>query len=329
MDWKHFNQRSIVKWILSLLCLLLLASGCKQPEPEADGAARNSAYSVKDLQGYEIRLANKPQRIVSLSISTDEILIDLVDSKRIAALTYLSDDVGISNIAAKAKSVQGRVQRANAEALLAMRPDLLLLPDFASQEEITVLRKAGLNVYVYKTPANIKEIQQSIRDIGEAVCEPKRARQLIEKMDRQLEVIADRLSNIPTEKRKSVAFVQSEGAYYRRDMTFNDICHKAKVKNALDELHYDKPFIASQEEIVRLDPDIFILAGWNYDGKHEQRQMEEELMNNPGYRGVKAVKNKAVYTLPAAHLLSTSQYIVNAIEDMAQAVYGVDITKKP
>ena len=34
----------------------------------------------------------KPQRIVSLNLCTDQLLLQLVEPERIAALTYLSDD---------------------------------------------------------------------------------------------------------------------------------------------------------------------------------------------------------------------------------------------
>lgn len=324
---KKRKTSSNLLWLFGMLCLLftLLAAGCKQPEPERKPAPQAYAYSVKDSQGYEINFMQKPQRIISLSISTDEILIDLVDVKRIVALTYLSDDAGISNITAKAKKVKGRVQQANAEALLAMQPDLLLIPDFVSKEEIDLLRRMQLNVYVYKTPATLEEIKQSIRNIGAAVGEPERAQDMLAQMERHLAAVTAKLGEIQPDKRKTVVFMRSNGAYYRRDMTFNDICRQAQVKNALDELDYDKPFIASQEEIVRLNPDVFILAGWNYDGQHDQKQMEESLLTDPTYSGVKAIKNKAVYTLPAVHLLSTSQYIVDAIADMARAVYGAEV----
>lgn len=324
---KKRKTSSNLLWLFGMLCLLftLLAAGCKQPEPERKPAPQAYAYSVKDSQGYEINFMQKPQRIISLSISTDEILIDLVDVKRIVALTYLSDDAGISNITAKAKKVKGRVQQANAEALLAMQPDLLLIPDFVSKEEIDLLRRMQLNVYVYKTPATLEEIKQSIRNIGAAVGEPERAQDMLAQMERHLAAVTAKLGEIQPDKRKTVVFMRSNGAYYRRDMTFNDICRQAQVKNALDELDYDKPFIASQEEIVRLNPDVFILAGWNYDGQHDQKQMEESLLTDPTYSGVKAIKNKAVYTLPAVHLLSTSQYIVDAIADMAHAVYGAEV----
>ncbi len=312
--------------VVCVLSMLLCTAGCKAPEAKATADSQAGAYSisVKDSQGHELRLAQKPRRIVSLSISTDEILIDLVDAERIAALTYLADDAGISNITEKAKAVRGRVQRPNAEALLAMQPDLLLIPDFVGRDDIDLLRGMKLNVYVYKTPASIDEVKQSVKNIGAAVGETERADFMAAQMEKRLADIEAKLAKLNLSKEKSAVFMQDNGAYYQRDMTFNDICRKARVKNALDSLNRGGAFLASQEEIVSLNPDVFVLAGWNYNGRYDKEKNEEMLLDNPAYSGVNAVKNKAVHTLPAAHLLSTSQYITEAVADMARAVYGVE-----
>ena len=47
----------------------------------------------------------------------------------------------------------------------------------------------------------------------------------------------------------------------------------------MEELHYDKPGIVNQEAVVQLNPEVFLLAGWNYDGQHDPKQMEEELFD--------------------------------------------------
>lgn len=40
------------------------------------------------------------------------------------------------------------------------------------------------------------------------------------------------------------------------------------VKDATEDLHYTQSGILSQEEVVRLNPDAFVIPVWNYDGKH-------------------------------------------------------------
>lgn len=107
---------------------------------------------------------------MSLNVSADEILLDMVDSKRLAALSLLADDPGICSASDKVKSVKGRAQGSNLESVLAMQPDLVIIPDY-TVEPIQGLRSAGLKVYVCHTPNNVQDIFKFIREIGSAVGE--------------------------------------------------------------------------------------------------------------------------------------------------------------
>ena len=302
-----------------IMVMLLMTSGCGKGVRLAE--PQGCLYSVKDVQGFTLQFKEKPQRIVSMSISTDEILIDLVDSKRIAAFSYLVDDPGISNVVERAKKVEGRINGQSSEAIMALQPDLILVPDFAKPEVIQSLRDMGLQVYVYKTPKSMEDVRQCIRFLAEAVDERQQGEKIIGRMNAVLQRIENKIGDIPYAKQKRIVFLRSNGAYYSPQASFNDVCRLAKVRNALAEPGYTKPVYINQEEIVRLNPDAFILAGWNYDGKHDPRQIETELLENPGYQTTDAIKNKQVFTLPANHLLSVSQFLVYAVEDMADAVY--------
>ena len=71
-----------------------------------------------DATKTRLDFEHKPQRIVSLGLSADEVLLDMVEPDRIAALTYLADDAGISPAADKAVRVKGRVQSGSLESVL-------------------------------------------------------------------------------------------------------------------------------------------------------------------------------------------------------------------
>lgn len=206
--------------IVKIICFILLVfvynfcMGCSnQIEKNTENDKIVNKYSVTDSTETVINFDKKPEKIVSLSISTDEILIDLVDSKRITAVTYLADDPEISNIVDRVKSIPNRAYGNSAEALLAMQPDVIIAADFFKKEMIQTLRDLGLKVYVYKTPDNIKEVKQAVEDI------------------------------------------------------------------------------------------------------------KNEILDNPSYQTTKAGKNKAVIMLSAAQILAVSQYTVDAVEELAKAVY--------
>ena len=320
---KRRKWHSMALLFTLLLALSVLCFGCSKPkliEPES-----KPLYTLTDATGTKVSFTKKPERIVSLSISTDEILLDLVEPKRIVALTKYVDDEGISNATDKAKAVKGRVQAGNPEAILALRPDLILLPDFSSADTIQSLREMQQPVYVYKTPYNLADVRACIKELGQVVGEAAAAQLILQRMEARLNQLQQKMGPIPATEQKRVIFMSDKGAYYSPEHSFNDICKHAQVVNALSQLHFAKPITVGQEEIVRLNPDAFILSGWVDSTDQEPAALAHNLSQDPSYASVKAVKNKAIYTLPAKHLLCLSQYMVEASYDLARAVYGREL----
>lgn len=123
---RRFN-RCIVLILFVFACIL---EGCASTRDDVNTTTLNTGYDVVDSTGTKMHFTKKPERIVSLTISTDEILLELVAVERIAALTYLVDDPGISNAVEKSKKVSARLDGNSAEAILALKPDLVIVADF-------------------------------------------------------------------------------------------------------------------------------------------------------------------------------------------------------
>ena len=160
------NQRTVAKYffLAALLLLFLIMSGCNQlskSSPNQMNLKGQSAYTVTDDTGLTLQFTEKPKCIVSYSISTDEILLALVEPQRIAALSRLVDDPGVSSIVKEAKQIPDRVQGNSMENVLTFKPDLVIIPDFHPPEMLQSARELGLKVYIYKTPSDIKGVKRS------------------------------------------------------------------------------------------------------------------------------------------------------------------------
>lgn len=305
--------------LIMFLCMIILPLGCSNKSNTIKKDA--ISYTVTDSTGIKINFAKKPERIVSMSISTDEILVDLVDSKRIVGFSRLVDVPGISNVIEQARTVKGRVHSGNTENIISLRPDLIIAPDFTPKELIQTLRDMGINVYLYRTPHTISEIKNIIKDIANVVGENPKAEVIIGKMDEKLSMVKSKTGNIGYTDQKRIILMDTNGAFYMPNSSFSNISRHAGARDATQELGYDKNCILSQEEIVRLNPDVFVLSDWNYDGKHDNNVMKQELVTNPSYQTTKAGKNKAVVSISAARLLSLSQYTADAVVDLAKVIY--------
>ena len=323
----HKNSNRLASFFVILLLLVSLMpffSGCKSEKAGAHSqntAKLQSSYTVTDDTGLTLQFTEKPKRIVSYSISTDEILMALVKPERIAALSRLVDDPGVSSIVKEAKQVANRVKGNSVEGVLAFRPDLVIIPDFHPPEMLLSARELGLKVYIYKTPSDIKGVKRSIRQIAALTGEKDAGEAVIAKMEEKIRRVQQQLAGIPASQRKRVIQLRSEGAFYAPDNSFGDVCRHAGVSDATLELKYPSAMEITQEKVVELNPDIIFVPDWDYDGKHDPEGEKRKILDNPSYRGMKAVQQGKVYTISGALVLTVSQYIADAVEEVAGMSY--------
>lgn len=279
-----------------------------------------SAYEVQDGQGKTLKLPHKPQRIASLSIGTDEVLVHLVAPERIAALTYLADDPEISNITAQAQSIATKV-RANPEQLIALQPDLLLVPDWQPQELIDTLRQAGLPVYMYHAPNTIEQIKQMIGELSRVVGEEAAGQQLIAGMDSELAAVRQQVDRVAPDNRLIVLQFSLLGATGGTGSLFDDICKYAGVRNGGSIAGLGKFDLMSQEQMIKVNPDVLIMPMWDSTGRNNIGQYREKVRSDPGLQSVKAVKNDRLIPVPDRFQSSASHYIVYGVREVARAAY--------
>ena len=153
--------------IISLLLLVFTAGCSKQQAADVPASpAADVAYSVTDDAGRTLHFEHKPQRIVSLTYGTDEILTDLVDIKRIMAYSRWAGDSEISFITKEQAYTVGRKVPENTEAVYALQPDLVVVSIATSSDLVRSLEGLGVPVYIARSPHNYKEMCDKIRGIA-------------------------------------------------------------------------------------------------------------------------------------------------------------------
>src|SRR3982750_1111810 len=108
--------------------------------------------------------AGPAQRIVSLNLCTDELLLRLADPARIASVTWLSRNPG-SNVPDLAARVP--INHGLAEQVLSADPDLVLAGPFPPRITIGMLKRATtIPVVEFAPPRNFDEVRRQILDIA-------------------------------------------------------------------------------------------------------------------------------------------------------------------
>ena len=122
----------------------------------------------------------KPQRIVSLNVCTDQILMLLVPPERIAALSYLARNSGISVMHKEASAIP--FTYGSAEHVFILKPDLVLAGTYTTRATVNLLKRLGRTLIEVAPARNFEDIETNIRMVGTAVGETKKAEVLINEM---------------------------------------------------------------------------------------------------------------------------------------------------
>jgi iron complex transport system substrate-binding protein len=310
------HRRSSVL-IASLILVISLAV------PAALSAQSGWPRTLTDDTGVAVKIARKPQRIVSLTLATDEILLSLVSKSRLAAVTAFSEDPSVSNVTGQVFDIPQKMSKVNAEVVVALDPDLVFVANWSDAAVVKQLRDAGLPVYLFQSPDTVKEIQGRITAVGRAVGEEAAAASLVKWMDARLAAVAARLAPLPADKRLTVMDYTTWGTSMGASSSWNEMVRCAGLSNAVADMKTDQygSVTISREAILLLDPDIIMLPGWVYGDAKGSDSFYNGFVNDPAFKGLKAVKQGRVHRMPEPMKTATSQYIVFGIEDLAKYAY--------
>lgn len=304
--------------ILCLICALLFVSSCGKNTVTED--TQKPFYDGEDDRGVRLVLKHKPMRIVSASLSTDEIILNLVEPERIRAVSWYSHEDLITFIAEKAKKFPR--QQYNVEAIMKHEPDLVLVSGGESTpaEFIKTLREVRLPVFVSNNPSTIEEVFKRIERLGKVVGEEDKAAKIIFETRESLKRTDEVVSKIPDEERPVIMAYGYTGAFGRKGGLFDEVTRRAGLKNGAAMLGKDKTTQVSKEQIVALNPDIIFLPTWEHESDEAQK-FADSLRSDPAYKNVKAIKNDRLLSVSDRYRYSASHYAVLGAEHMARIVF--------
>ncbi|TCS81398.1 ABC transporter substrate-binding protein [Pectinatus cerevisiiphilus] len=303
------------------ICSFFIAGCAPKTAPEKSA---QSAYSVVDSHGTKVDFAKKPQKVITLSMSTDEIVLGLVKPDKLIAVNYLLDDPVSSNIPELAQQIPTKIKDPSAEEIFAMKPDLVIIPDWNNIEIADNLRDLGLNVVIVPGAKNIDEVKTSIQLIADSLGEHEKGTALIALMDNKISEIQDKVAKIPQADRKKVVILSLMPGYGGIGSSFDDLCKYAGVTNGMAEAGLQNGQAISKEELVKINPDVLFLPSYTDHDSIDAKARDEKYLDDPALQVINAVKNNQLIYPREGYLYSVSQNIVFGIQEIDRCVYGSD-----
>lgn len=210
----------------------------------------------------------------------------------------------------------------NPEQVLSLDPDLVIMDIFMIErgyKSVDKLQQAGLPLLFLDGSGDpLSSPQKSLRVLGKVLGKEKRANEVVNFVDEQIELVVEKLKKI----RKPIPKVYIEtgdqgpgkfGSTYggygtpTKYASWGAVMEQCRVNNIADGIVKNMAPI-NPEYVITADPDIIFISGadWTapmsmrlgYLAKEEaSRKLLAGFTNRPGWSGLTAVKNKRVYSL--------------------------------
>ena len=256
-------------------------------------------YSVTDANGDEVVFEKPAERIVAFSSAAVEALFAIGEGERVVAthsfVSYPPEADSVARV--------GDAFNMDIEAIVALDPDLVYIFFGRFEED---LERAGLKTLHLATLSDdFPQIADRVRMWGRIAGNPTAAERVAADFERQIQEIEDAMRPIAG---GPVVF-QNSGGYWTpgSGTLMQEVFDLLKLENAAADIEGYAQL--SPEVIVEKDPTIIITSD------------PEEFYGDPAFANVRAVRNRAVISLPSDSLSIAGPRFMDGVEELARLVY--------
>ena len=248
-----------------------------------------------------------PQRIVSLQPSASVILDALGARDRLVACTKYCEEVlpGIS---------QGRLVVADswssqAAEILAAQPDLVIASVPYQLESVAEILKAGLP-FLGLAPKTLADIYRDITMIAGIIGQPGSGNELVASMQTAIAAVSEK---VRAQTSKPRVFCEEWG----KPLIVSQPWVAELVEAAGGQFVGHPGQQTTAEGVLAADPD-YVIAAWCGAG---DRVPLEKIVEQRGWRGMKAVRNRQVFCLPDPWLNTPAPTLLRGLGAIAAILH--------
>jgi iron complex transport system substrate-binding protein len=310
------------KFPVEMTGLLRSLGDARTPSPESE-FPKTVAYPYTEwnmLEGTlkrtskEVRLPQKPRRIIPHAVGLTEILWAIAPREHIAAVHQSCLNPEYSFVAGDAASFPNTYASEDAEVVIGLRPDLILTTYYSSEEFKNRLRLSAVPFVEIGFFGDIQSIQEQVESLGRIIGEEPAARRLVTTMATNIAAIQEFARVRGDGKKLRVIYYGQQGYVAGEKSTFDSLCGLLGVVNipAAEGIRFFKQI--DYETLLKWDPDIIIVP--------ENSGLEQELLGQKILRTAKAVQTRNVKSIPNVYLMASSQFAVASLNYLGGLFYG-------
>lgn len=284
------------------------------PPTAVPPTATPAPITMTDGLSRTVKLTGPAQRIVSLGPSNTEILFALGAGAQVVGRDELSD---FPLDAKQVSSVGSAFDKLNTEAIVALKPNLVLAAGIVSPDQVKTLEGVGLTVFLLSNPKDFDGLYQNLATVGQLTGHTTEANVLTGDLKARVAAVADKLKGVTS---KPKVFYELDATDPTKPYTpgpgsFVDMLLTLAGGQNIGSSLKDQWAQISSEEIVAQNPDIILLGDAAYGIS------VESVGQRAGWSSLAAVKNKAVYAFDDNLVSRPDPRLVDGLETIAKLLH--------
>ncbi len=257
---------------------------------------------INDGRGENVTIPKYPQRIVSLGSSFTEALFTIGAGDQVVGVDKYSDYPE----EALNKTNVGSWYSADAEAVMALEPDLIVTWSFAT-DTISALEGLDIPVLAYY-PGSISEIMEVIQSLGNATGHQEEATDVVDDMQSTVDYVKETVQDLSEEEKPKVYFELRNGKSVGPGSISDELIKLAGGINIYGDNSstYPQP---SPEYVIDNNPDFIII-------EDASEKTNSDIVNQSGWEVIDAVQEDNIYRING-DTVSSNPRVVDALYQIA------------
>jgi len=303
---RHMNAINATLLAAALLVGGALTAAVSARTPSA--RARDDVRSVEDATGTHVPVRGYA-RIVSASTIADQVLIEIIEPRRVLAVSRHTlrtqkspayrDKIGVEH----ARDI---------ETIIELRPDIVFINNFVDRRHVERLKEAGLNVFDLGAMRGLETLLPNIRQLAEVLDVPAKGQALAaDLLDRLRNVSAD----VPVSERRRGLYVGIHGDRLyggAGGTSFHDVLVAAGLVDVAAEAGFTGWPAFTNEQLLSLDPPWIITNPGT----------ERSICRHAGLGSLSACRLGQVRSIETDLLTDPGLGILRAAQAVHAVVYG-------
>jgi iron complex transport system substrate-binding protein len=271
-------------------------------------ARRDELRTVEDATGERIPVRDYA-RIVSASTIADQVLVEIIEPKRLLAVSAHT----LRSRASRPYDDKIGVEHArDIETIIELRPDIVFINNLIDRRQVERLKEAGLNVFDLGPMRGLETLLPNIRQLASLLDVPDRGQKLADELVRNLNAVS---ANVAKDEKQRGIYVGIHGDRLyggTAGTSFHDVLVAAGLIDVAAEAGFNGWPAFTNEQLLSLDPPWIITNPGT----------ERSLCGHPGFQSLSACKTGQVRSIETHLLTDPGLGILQAAVAVHAAVYG-------